>query len=151
MFSAKNKSRLMSVLVILAFVFGAANVGPALATYTLKNDPQGSTPDVKAAQSSNQCLGARAETVRHKLTGQVRFVGTKPGKPIPQPVESLRFASPETAARGYLSRCGSLFGLDDQAAELVVKRQEKTEDGRSVIRFRQIYQGIPIFGGELVV
>jgi len=60
-------------------------------------------------------------------------------------------ASPEAAARAYLSTCGSLFGLQDQAHELTVKSETNADRGRSFLHFQQVYRGIPVIGGELVV
>ena len=54
-------------------------------------------------------------------------------------------------ARQFLGAYGSAFGLTDQAQELTVERSKATEDGRSVVRFQQVYQGIPVVGGELIV
>ena len=34
---------------------------------------------------------------------------------------------------------------------MTVERAKATEDGRSVVRFQQVYQGIPVVGGELIV
>jgi Zn-dependent metalloprotease len=41
--------------------------------------------------------------------------------------------------------------LRDQASELTVMREKAAERGRSVVRFQQVYQGIPVLGGELIV
>ena len=144
MFTKKSVFSILIALMML-FVFQGSSIVAA------ENSPREAKSDVKDLQKSDQCLGAGSVTARHTLTGNVRFVGTKPGNPIQQPVQSLRSASPEEAARGYLSKCGSLFGISDQSAELVVKRQKKTQNGRSVIRFQQTYQGVPVIGGELVV
>ncbi|MBI5825711.1 MAG: M4 family metallopeptidase [Chloroflexi bacterium] len=85
------------------------------------------------------------------MTGNVSFAGASPVEPIQQITEGLQSASPEEAARGYLSECGSLFGLTDQANDLVMNRERVTEDGRTVVRFQQYFQGVPVFGGELLM
>jgi Zn-dependent metalloprotease len=46
---------------------------------------------------------------------------------------------------------GPLFGVRDQARELTVKRQKADSGGRSIVRFRQQHNGVPVFAGEVVV
>lgn len=87
----------------------------------------------------------------HARTGKVRFIGTDLEHPISQPGRLATDATPEEAARRFLSTYGKLFGLTDQARELVVMRVKPADRGRSFVRFQQVYQGIPVLGGELVV
>ena len=46
---------------------------------------------------------------------------------------------------------GALFGLLDPADELVLEKVTEEKDGASFVRYQQVYQGIPVLGGELVV
>jgi Zn-dependent metalloprotease len=84
-------------------------------------------------------------------TGRVLFVGTEPSSPIPQPASLSPDADAEEAARGFLSEYGQLFGVTDQASQLAAAKTSETEDGRSFVRFQQLYQGVPVVGGELIV
>jgi Zn-dependent metalloprotease len=70
---------------------------------------------------------------------------------MPQPAFLSPQATPEEAARGFLSTYGSLFGLRDQSHELTVMRSKKADRGRAFVRFQQVYSGIPIMGGEVIV
>ncbi len=114
-------------------------------------------PSPPAASTSfeilqSQCLNAgQARSSSFARSGKVRFLGTDPGQPIPQPTKLSPSASAEQAARGYLTVCGSLFGLQDQAKELAVERFKPLDRGREMVRFQQVYQGVPVFGGELIV
>ena len=70
------------------------------------------------------CLASGAARVsRHRRTGAVRYIGMDVGRTIvnPRPLDAS-LPRPESAARAYLSVCGSLFGLGDQSSELVVTR-----------------------------
>jgi Zn-dependent metalloprotease len=87
----------------------------------------------------------------HGGTGKVRFIGTDLDYPIPQPVELPAGATPEQAARQFLDTYGQLFGLTDQAQELTVMRTQTADRGRTFVRFQQVYQGILVLGGELIV
>lgn len=87
----------------------------------------------------------------HSETGKVRFIGTDREHPMPQPSSLTVNTSVDDAARQFLAAYGSAFGLKDQAQELAVISSNSTEDGRAVVRFQQISNGIPVVGGELVV
>jgi Zn-dependent metalloprotease len=87
----------------------------------------------------------------HAWTGKVRFIGTDLEHPISQPVELTAGATSEDAARQFLATYGQLFGLTDQAQELTIMRTQTADRGRTFVRFQQVYQGIPVLGGELVV
>lgn len=98
------------------------------------------------------CLGNGHATINaHKETGRINFVGAEADKPIRLPGALPAEGTPEATARAYLSACGSLFGLRDQASELIVMTSETEERGRSFVRFQQVYQGVPILGGEIIV
>jgi Zn-dependent metalloprotease/fibronectin type 3 domain-containing protein len=98
-----------------------------------------------------QCSTALSEVSYNAQTGKVRFIGSMAGKPIAQLDQIQAPASPEEAARAYLSVCGSLFGVGDQATELQLMRFSQAAGGRSVLRFQQTYQGVPVYGAQLVV
>ena len=46
---------------------------------------------------------------------------------------------------------GALFGLQDPADELSLEKVTEEKDGASFVRYQQVYQGIPVLGGELIV
>ncbi|MEK6750941.1 MAG: M4 family metallopeptidase, partial [Chloroflexota bacterium] len=137
---------ILSALIIISILAAGGSTNAAA-----KSASQEPLPNSVNQQKLNQCLGAEGNTTYHPLTGNVSFAGASPDKPIQQITEGLQSASPEDAARGYLSECGYLFGLTDQTNDLVVNRQRVTEDGRTVVRFQQHFQGIPVFGGELLM
>lgn len=120
-----------------------------------RNSHTGST-DAKQMKSPSQlqalCLNAdQARNHKDSKTGKVRFVGTEPGKPIRQPRVLPANASPQAAARAYFAECGSLFGIQDESVELDVKREKQIDRGNSMVHFQQKYNGIPVFGGELIM
>lgn len=116
-----------------------------------RNSPQAKVnPGVPGLEA--QCLNVDpARNAYNEQTGRVRFVGTEPGQPIKQPAALSASALPEEAARGYFSVCGSFFGLRDQSEELLLKRQQITDQGQSFVRFQQTYKGIPVLAGELII
>ncbi len=95
--------------------------------------------------------GGTASVSFNSATGKARFVRTELSKPIPQPGGLPARATPEQAARGFLSEYGSLFGLTDQASQLSALGTNRTADGRTFVRFQQMHNGVPVIGGELIV
>jgi Zn-dependent metalloprotease len=81
----------------------------------------------------------------------VRFIGSAPGKPISRPSGLAPSASPTAVARSFLGSHGKAFGIGDQANELRVMSVRTVSAGRSVVRFQQNHEGVPVLGGELVV
>lgn len=131
------------VLIVVMFV------GIVSASAVASNDSV--SPTAKEALQS-LCLGnGQATTDVHKETGRLTFIGTDAEKPIVLPVALPAAASPEATARAYLSMCGTLFGIRDQERELTVMTHETDAQGRSFVRFQQVYQGVPVLGGELIV
>ena len=98
-----------------------------------------------------QAAGTKATISCHTGTGKVRYVGTEPGQPLPKPSALASTASPEQAARSFMTDYGALFGLKDQATELHIKQNLKANQGKTFIRFQQQYQGVPVLAGELIV
>jgi bacillolysin len=95
--------------------------------------------------------GGKARISYHSKTGLVSFLGTDLTHTIPQKSNLARGASSETVARAFLDDYGELFGIARQADELDLMRSEPASGGRSFVRFQQLYRGIPVFGGELIV
>jgi bacillolysin len=87
----------------------------------------------------------------HPETGKTSFIGTDLDHPIPINQGFGGQADAETAARLFLTDYGSLFGLQDQASELSFMKQNDLPEGRSAVRFQQIYQHIPVLGAEVIV
>jgi len=115
-----------------------------------------STPSINLVQSLQQQTEGSVRISYHAETGMVRFIGTDPSHPIPQPGKMTDNTSAEEAARLFLISYGSLFGLSDPNTELTVMGVQATDLGHSFVRFQQVYNksespAIPVMGGELIV
>jgi Zn-dependent metalloprotease len=108
-------------------------------------------PPQNLVEQLRQQTGDQVRISYHVDTGQVRFIGTDLEHPMLQPDMHAIGATPEQAARQFLTTYGTLFGLGDQAQELAVMRIRTADRDRTFVRFQQVYQGIPVLGGELIV
>ena len=74
------------------------------------------------------------------------------GFSIQQPAGLSSLASPAEAAQHFLSApsVAASLGLES-TAQLKLMREKVLNGGRSVVRFQQNYQDIPIIGGEVIV
>lgn len=95
-------------------------------------------------------LPAGTRLSRHAGTGLVRFLAAPAGRVFAnQPVATLGVGA-QARARSFLSVYGGTFGLSDQVKDLTYK-SENNFAGRTSVRFQQLYGGLPVIGGELVV
>ncbi len=145
-----NHSKTLSLIIVLTLalaLFAATGQARQLETQTPTAEPPGVPgsldPDWKVAY--------------HAETGKVRFLSTRSGAAIPQVRAFAPEVPPEAAARLFLESYGELFGLRSQSDELEVKKASSLESNppesmrRAFVRFQQMYQGIPVMGGELIV
>ncbi|MDD2919822.1 M4 family metallopeptidase [Rhodoferax sp.] len=105
-----------------------------------------------AAVSEAQLRDSGARVVANSQTGVVRFVGFDAPLAVRQQIDAARLQMPaQMAATQHLSDYAELFGLRDVSSETTVIKHRDAKDGRSVTRYQQNFQGIPVIGGELIV
>lgn len=100
-----------------------------------------------SVSAADRGFGAGTEVERHRETGKVRFVGTRPE----QPITVASHGSPSQTALSFLSQHERAFGLRDADSDLRVGEVNGLGDGRSSVRLQQVYRGVPILAGELIV
>ncbi|GAA5122111.1 hypothetical protein GCM10025762_43780 [Haloechinothrix salitolerans] len=122
---------------------GYASVLPRAAAQ--QNDPS------KAAERDMKRQSHGTVTVERDERGVVEFVGTQPGKPVRKPAQAAAQASREQQAAQYLRRYGALWALDHAGSDAHATRASKSRGAGNVVRFQQTVDGLPVFGGELVV
>lgn len=84
--------------------------------------------------------------------GRLAFIGND--GPIHIPAVSGLEAddmSPESMSLAALDVYGPEYGLTRPSEELRLLKSNTEENGRSSFRYQQLYRGIPIFAGELIV
>lgn len=95
--------------------------------------------------------GQEIQVTFHPQTGYVNFLGgyTRAGGAILKSYVAQSLDAP-SAASYYLSQYARAFGATDPGDELAVKRENLAQQ-RSSIHYQQIYQSVPVLGGEIVV
>jgi hypothetical protein len=117
----------------------AATRWPVFAQQAPPNRPFEPTPFQEGA-----CLAFGAtETARNSADRRDAFHRHATGFPLTHPLGHDARTPPETAARGFLSACGSMFGLTGDASELSLERASTADDQRSIVRFQQMSGGVP--------
>jgi Zn-dependent metalloprotease len=94
----------------------------------------------------------RAQVSLHKATGGATFVRLGTGQ-TQGPAAQARTAGPQASKRErsqeFLSRHGGIFGIRNMPTELEEVRVDADRAGGAHITYRQRYQGLPVFAGEL--
>ncbi|MEP7190181.1 MAG: hypothetical protein ABI901_13400, partial [Roseiflexaceae bacterium] len=140
-----SPSKLASLFILLALLWTSATFSAQAAALPDRSQ----AADATLLQQLRQASGADARIVRHSETGKARFIDAGSKQPLWQS-NSLTTATPEQVSRAFLSTYGPLFGLSGQARELTLMQQQRLS-GRDFVRFQQVYQGIPVLGGEIIV
>ena len=84
---------------------------------------------------------------RYSAGGQLRFLGS----PLGSPLGYFRGDGTRTPAEQILQSYAPLFGITDPARELRLMKREDRPSGRAMARYQQLYQGLPVIGGELIL
>jgi len=138
-------TRLVPLLVLsLALSTQAQAQGPAKG----KHDPIDPAGIARLVAES----GGSAQVTVHDATGAARFVRTAPGRKLGIQRQAARAVTDEAKknrSAEFLSTYGSIFGITSVAAELETVRVAKDRQGGTHIVHRQLYQGVPVFAGEL--
>jgi len=87
-------------------------------------------------------------------TGKVSFLLPEAGSLVPAHEALADVPAAERRAdpgMALAKRFGAEFGLRDPERELAEMQVRQFDNGRINVRYRQVYRGIPVLGGELIV
>ncbi|MDH5631448.1 MAG: M4 family metallopeptidase [Gammaproteobacteria bacterium] len=91
-----------------------------------------------------------ATVARHRDTGALNFMGFPRHGALVVPGTNSSLA-PEHNARTILNAYGTLFGIGNVNEQLALLKENRLADGRSMARFQQLHNGVPVIGAELIV
>jgi Zn-dependent metalloprotease len=94
--------------------------------------------------------GDGVRTSIHPQTGKLSFLGADPSSPIRVDAAMRADLSAEGRGMAILDVYGPQFGLKNPQEELRLKSTREAE-GRGMTKYQQLYQGIPVMAGELIV
>jgi Zn-dependent metalloprotease len=106
-------------------------------------------PGLAADSTLAQPVGGNA--VYDPVTGALAFVGSEPGMAAASLFANPSAASPAENAAAFTSVYAGQMGLKDVSADLTLAKTSRESDGRSTVGYQQSYQGVPVFGGEVIV
>ena len=87
----------------------------------------------------------------HSETGKLSFIGADPDSAIVVPNAQLQGMSARARSDAMLAVYGPEFGLTNHSQELQVIESYVSERSRSTTRYQQVFNGIPIIAGELII
>lgn len=131
--------RVFSILLVLSLLIGLA---PAAQS-------QAGAPELTADLQRKTGGAVRIDT--HAETGRVNFIGTDAAHPIPLSRTLAADASAEAITGQFLAEYGALFGITNPSAELTVRKTKVSPQGAQMVRYQQLYRGVPVMGAELIV
>ena len=107
-----------------------------------------SDPDAEAALRRLRADADGAVKVHRDDQGGVDFVRSADGAAM---VEARSRTTPARTATDQLSRYGDAFGIDGDTSRAVVEQTLPSATGGSVVRAEQVVDGVPVFGGQVVM
>ncbi len=128
--------RTLKLLVVLGLVLAVP-----FASASALPDRQPPTP---AARLQQQAAG-KTEIVWDQTTGVPVFISTD----LPAPTRTV--AQPEAQAKSFFAAYSDLYRMQNPAAELSLDRVESDAAGMQHLRFKQVVNDVPVFGGVLIV
>src|SRR4051812_284754 len=112
------------------------------------HSPAGARGGSRKTQISRQFHGA--QVAFHPTTGTVRMLGGSTAHPVATRAELGLPRTSVAAATAFLDRNAPLFGVA-AASDLRLGQRQVASRGRTILRYQQTYEGVPVLAGDLVV
>ena len=101
--------------------------------------------DAAGLERLQNAIAGRTQVSLDKATGTVRFLRFEP---VGIPTRAVTPAAKRSATDSFLGEHASVFGLKDPASELELVRELSDGFGYSHVFYRQVYQGVPVYGSD---
>ena len=142
-----SKHVFLRLVLALALLGALVPPAPGVAARPEQAGPQAAFNRLQARSNSALTVNweARSETPDF-------LTGLDPATRLPYQPTAAELSNPVAVARGFLDENRALFQLRSVAEELQFLRNETDKQlGWSHVRLAQVYQGLPVFGYQLVV
>lgn len=104
-----------------------------------------------AADSAPAAQGPGERRGYHPQTGMLTFLGASPDQPIAVAGAAGPDLTLDVRGEAILQAYAGEFGVRNPSEELTLARQSVSANGQQTVRYQQVYQGVPVMGGELIV
>ncbi|MRS04733.1 hypothetical protein EG832_16175, partial [bacterium] len=139
------KKTVLHAVVIMALIGQLIPLQKVFANPTSITSPVARQLDILRDDSSI-VIGESSET------GKVTFIGSSDGNPISTSIMSfIPFVGGNDSNSAALDLYAPMFGIDDYTSELSMESSVQADKDRTVSRYQQLYQGIPVMAGEITV
>ena len=140
------KERVIIIVLLIILIITFSN--PAVGQTPVKGTPQARALEFKSLLSSLEGVPHEPPRVFRTGKGYLRFVGAPPSTYFT--VEPSKGGTPEQAADVFLGKWRNLF-VNESPAVNFQKIRVKTQNGRSYVRYKQMYSGLEVFAAEMIV
>lgn len=109
----------------------------------------GATGSLSAQAAPGGNGGVR--TAYSPATGMLTFIGASPAGPVGVEGAVGEGIDSPTRASAILGVYAPQFGIANPGEELALVREKQLSDGRRVLRYQQVHNGVPVMAGDLVL
>ena len=141
MLSKERSIVVTSLLIIFTIGFWSMAFGQSLS----KNSPEKRALALRGLLDSIEGTAKEPPQIFKTKEGHLRFIGAPPSTHF-----AVAAGAPEQAADAFLGKWRNLFVNESPAVEFQ-KIRVKTQNGRSYVRYQQMYAGLEVFGAEIIV
>jgi len=138
-----NKGCCVQAAFVLTVFFG-----PVMTAAHAQSVDMVMSAEHRGVLQSLKSQGARVTI--HRQTGKANFISADRRAYLTVP-DANPSQLPKESALAYARTYGPLFGLTETVDELAVMRETRNATGGPSVRFRQLRQGVPVIGGELII
>ena len=116
-------------------------------------------PDTKAAKAAKDAQDRMVQSITshnpkdvhsHSSNGFLKFVACKKGVSLSISMDARQAANSAALADDFMNQFGPAFGVDGSNTANTLAHELPHNEGK-VLRIRQSWNGIPIFGSEIVI
>ncbi|MDH5445542.1 MAG: M4 family metallopeptidase [Gammaproteobacteria bacterium] len=131
----------LSKIIVLLFTASLINMVTAQNAYAIGD---------QRVKQSRQLIEQGARLSFRKNDGKTRFIGTPTNKAIAIPGTGPHLSADQNA-RLIMNSMGTVFGIQDTKKQLRTMKQHRQKNGKTMVRYQQLHNGVPVLGGEVIV
>jgi cysteine-rich repeat protein len=143
------KAQSLPSWLVLAFTLTFLLVFTACQPIVLVTDPN-ATPTPRSQEEALEALNTEASSpvivTSRSGTSELNFVRTEEGGDL---LPEYKARTPEEKVMAFFQQYGDLFGVQQPETELQLVDKQTDSLGVTTLIYQQMYQGVPVYGGQL--